>query len=76
MEITIPVLKKEILEKAIAYTNRKLGIQLELLSFTKEEKAGTARIALADLNPETAFKIGMLLNERIQLISNHRWGKI
>jgi hypothetical protein len=75
MEINVKVLKREILEKAIKLTNQKLDLKLEILAFKKESKFGDAVISGKDLNPETAFKIGMVLSEKIQLITNHKWGR-
>ena len=76
MNINVSVLKREILEKAVAYANQKLGTHLEILSFQKDSKFGKATISAQDLNAEKAFEIGMLLNERIHLLTNHKWGKI
>lgn len=76
MNINLRVLKREILEKAVAYANHKMGTHLQILSFQKDSKYGRATIAADDLNPEQAFEIGMLLNERIHLLTNHKWGKI
>jgi hypothetical protein len=76
MNINLRVLKREILEKAVAYANQKSGTHLEILSFQKDSKFGRATIAADELNAEQAFQIGMLLNERIHLLTNHRWGKI
>ncbi len=73
MEINVRVLKREILEKAVAYTNSKLGIQLEILAFKKESKYGEATLSSDNLTTEKAFKVGMLLSERIQLITDYRW---
>jgi hypothetical protein len=76
MELNVRVLKKEILEKAIVYTNKKFDLNLEILDFKKESKFGQAIIKGDNLNAESAFKIGMALSERIQLLTNHRWGNI
>ena len=73
MEIKVKVLKREILEKAVAYTNSKLGIKLEILNFKKESKFGEATLIGNDLSSDKAFNVGMVLSERIQLITNYRW---
>lgn len=76
MNIHVRALKREILERAIAYANQKLGTHLEILSFHKDAKFGKATISVQDMNAEKAFEIGMLLNERIHLLTNHKWGKL